>query len=238
MARIREISVLSVLFVALGVAAASADPIVVTRDGRLGQVLVIVSAPNGEGGVQQDRSEANDAIGVGAEVSGGDGHAAGTATVIGSLADPMHFSGEGSASAIASRGDAVSQALAQSFFRFDFNVLEPVSYAFDALVTVNGDPAFRWTGGIFDDSGAATFVDDLFESDRVLRAGTLTPGSYTFRIVAVTLALPKPQQPVVNTVGGYTFALDFAEAGAQTPEPASLVLLLTGAVALRRRLTA
>jgi hypothetical protein len=234
MQRLGQIWAVSLLLLTVGAGWAAADPILITTDLRLAGVRAFASDAAGSG-FQENTAAANDAIGIGVDVLRTASHAAASATLASSLADPLHLFAEGGAQAISSTDSAESNANAFSRFAIEFIVLTPVTFAFDAFFNVSGDGAASWQVGLLSASNGI-FFDGGGESGRSSAHGLLQPGTYLFTVAAIADSASIPDNPFSSNIS-HNLALDFADAAAPIPEPASMMLVASGlvAAAVRRR---
>jgi hypothetical protein len=235
-------------------AIATADPITVFDDSRATFVLAHVKDASGE-----DRHTAVDerADFVTGTVSASTRTSSGlsTATVISSISNPAHMSGIGSAEALWSSRD-VADFSTDAEFAVGFHLASPMTYQFDGTFTTSGigevgasDEPLGESRGAWDTflgnqtNGSAVFRDsgtDLAATRSF--SGLLLPGDYGLVVEATGLGFIFRGGSTDDVRGAFNFTFDLAPVGqspSPTPEPASLLLVSTGAISivggLRRR---
>lgn len=218
-------------------ASSAADPVTVTGDLRLGAIQLFASDSAGSDSQQRTVAETGP-IAVSGEISRPSSHAAAFATVIGDFADPLHFAGEGAASAIGGTDSLESTADALSRFGVEFTTTQPLAFDLAALFALNGDGGWTHQVSFLDavTGGLVTTIPSIPTNIRV--KGLLQPGSYIFAVIGRANAVGLPGSPFSSSVS-YTYSLDFSSPAA-TPEPATLVLIgsgLAAAMCRRRRVT-
>lgn len=231
--------------------AALADPITITADRR----TTIVLAHTNDGSVD-DRHAAVDPAGnllmATATATIGATSGASGAALVSSLADPAHLSGTGAAGTAWAVGRHLADFSASSDFVVDFLLTMPFAYSFDlafdaatsATDSLFGSGFGRVTAFLTHFNGSTTdfFFNESLEDGAGMRAftGVLGPGLYHLGVMAGAVGLFSQQGASAASRAEFGFAFDLTPddtdpvSQAQSPEPASLLLLGTGALALLR----
>jgi hypothetical protein len=246
---------LMIAFVLAGNTSASADPIVITRDSR----ATILNVTFGSEPSRIVTSGPGDALvsTTSSPVRPGQGLAA--ATLTSTFADPLHWSGAGTASVSVSQQRAL--AFAEASFLVFFRVTSPVNYAFDGALAASGsffspeafdpggpgalavlsfDPNPEDQNGSFEQvfsvltdhfhGNGSTAINPAF-------SGTLGPGLYALGVDAGGIGNLGFQGGLNASSATFAFNLDFSPVGTSpTPEPASLLLFASGIVGVSSRL--
>ena len=164
--------------------------------------------------------------------------AAGSATQMSRIIESERFFfGQGSVSGqVQAPG---GEATGQSYYRLTLDLSRPQNYLFIGVFNgtrVNDGDSTSWIASLTDDNAPDTPIFALRESDAInrLQPGTLQPGRYDFLVSVAAIST----RPGGNASGTEDFRLEFSDVPpAPTPEPASLLLLGSGAGLLfaRRR---
>ena len=220
-------------------AAASADPIVITRDNRITSAIGKFTNASPREAIAQ----ANDALVSTVMAPPGTSPGGATATLTSSIADPLHWFGAGTAST-SWTGPAGSEYSTGASFNTAFQVTSPVSYLFNVNLAAASSGAFNTSRAEVDafliietptSSGPvfSFFLPPVSETNSSAGsrsfAGVLAPSNYHIFVNAGGRGLSSDQVRAGSTTANFAFAFDFSpESPAPTPEPASLLLLGTG----------
>ncbi|HEY2434675.1 MAG TPA: PEP-CTERM sorting domain-containing protein [Vicinamibacterales bacterium] len=150
------------------------------------------------------------------------------------------FYGQGSVSGQVTAPGAYGTG--QSYYRLTLDLSQPQNYVFIGVFEssrLNDGDTTSWQASITDDNAPDTPIFSLRDSDSIDRyqPGTLQPGRYDFLISMAAIST----LPGGAANGVEDFRLEFSDVPpALTPEPASLLLLGSGAAFLfaRRRTAA
>jgi hypothetical protein len=164
--------------------------------------------------------------------------AVGSATQTSSILEAERFFyGQGSVSAqVTAPG---GEATAQSYYRLTLDLSQPQNFVFIGVFNsarLNAGDTTSWIASLTGDSAPDSPIFALRESDSInwYQPGTLQPGRYDFLISAAAIST----LPGGSASGTEDFRLEFSDVPpSPTPEPASLLLLGSGAgllFALRR----
>ena len=150
------------------------------------------------------------------------------------------FYGQGSVSGQVTASGG--QATGQSYYRLTLDLSQPQNYVFFGVfnsTSLNEGDTTSWTVSLTDHDALDTPIFHLRETDSIDRyqPGTLQPGRYDFLISVAAISTLQGG----NASGTENFRLEFSDVPlSPTPEPASLLLLGSGAGLLfaRRRTAA
>jgi hypothetical protein len=147
------------------------------------------------------------------------------------IVDPLNWFGTGLSNGQASSASATSFVEANSAFGVQFELSAPQTYSFNSLFDVDG-PQASWQVWLLNARGELMFGDQGDWSGTISHDGALAAGSYGLWILAVANPAAGPGQSLASH-SGFNVRMSFAGPsddgdGAQTPEPASMLLLGAG----------
>lgn len=216
-----------------------ADPIRIFQDARIaatGTLLVV----DRQHTVARDRQDAADHLASSVDLVSGDVSGSAAAALSSRIAGDA-VSGTGSLSATATvlpSPDVFRHALtdATSELILGFELDAPLR--FDFMATFAATTGVESDADLEGPAGLVLFQTPPMSSGVVRERGVIPAGRWGLRVFQMTIAMANAPAGSVTEHGTYSFAFNTSPVLAQTPEPASIVLIgsgLLGVVASRRR---
>jgi hypothetical protein len=213
----------------------AADPVSIVRDLRRASVTAVVS--DGRVATSDEKTESPGDLLAPTALALRNGDTASSSAILTSgLTDPAHMWGTAqSASSMSVRG--VGTAIGNAQFNVTFDLSEAAAFLFRGAFTASpldtngtGVAYGLWEASLSDGRGAPLFGRRGLGSDVMSEKGMLPSGRYTLWALAVSAAQNGPG--TLASQAGFNFTLDLKPEAAVTPEPASMVLLGSGLLAI------